>query len=105
MSRQSIESFLVQGENLFLGFTLFIKKSYSLTSGPGSLAKALGITKEFSGISLLSNIVWIEDQNLFIKNKNIIASPRIGVAYAKEDANNPWRFKINNNPWTSPAKL
>lgn len=71
-----------------------IKKDALLTYGPGSLTKALGITTQHNGISLLGSLIWIEDQNVVISPHEIIASPRIGVDYAGEDALLPWRFRI-----------
>jgi DNA-3-methyladenine glycosylase len=51
----------------------------------------------------MDNLIWLEDQNIKINNQDILASPRVGVQYAGKDANNPWRFRIKGNPWTSPA--
>ena len=65
-----------------------------LTGGPGSLATALGITLKDSGVSLLGNRIWLDDQNICINHKDISASARVGVTYAGKDANNPWRFQI-----------
>ena len=76
---------------------------YKLTGGPGSLSKALGITIKDSGISLLGNRIWVDDQNIYINNQEISASARVGVSYAGIDANNPWRFQIENNPWVSSS--
>ena len=78
-------------------------KDYTLTSGPGSLTKALGITINDSGKSLMSNLIWIENKKNINEN-NVISSPRVGIQYAKDDISNPWRYRIKNNPWTSPAK-
>ena len=75
----------------------------SLASGPGALTQALGITVVNSGISLKDNLIWLEDQNIFYSNQNIIASPRVGVQYAGKDAQNFWRFRIENSPYVSPA--
>ena len=61
-----------------------------LTSGPGTVAQALGITTKHSGVSLLGNTIWIEDHGIAIPN--IVTSPRIGVDYAGEDALLPYRF-------------
>jgi DNA-3-methyladenine glycosylase len=80
------------------------KAEYRLTSGPGLVCKALGITKEQNGISLLEDTVWLEDRGVAVPEKQIVASPRVNVAYAKEDAELPWRFRVKNNPWTSKAK-
>jgi DNA-3-methyladenine glycosylase len=66
----------------------------TLTSGPGSLTQALGITTKYNGISLMSKQLWIEDQGFAIPDKEIISGPRIGIEYAKEDALLPWRFTL-----------
>ena len=77
----------------------------TLTSGPGSLSTALGIRKNIHyGTSLLQSEIWLEDMQQEIHSSNIIASPRVGVGYAEEDALRPWRFRIKDNKWTSPAK-
>ena len=46
-----------------------------LTAGPGSLAQALGITLKASGAPLMGNFIWLEDQNIYYKNQDILASP------------------------------
>ena len=79
------------------------KVDQSLTAGPGSLTRALGITVKDSGIFLMDNLIWLEDQNINYTNQDILATPRVGVQYAREDAQNPWRFQIENNPWVSLA--
>ncbi len=79
------------------------KVDQSLTAGPGSLTRALGITVKDSGIFLMDNLIWLEDQNINYTNQDILATPRVGVQYAREDAQNPWRFQIENSPWVSPA--
>ena len=69
-----------------------------LTAGPGTLTQALGITVKNSGVSLMDNIIWVEDQNIHYKNKDILSSPRVGVSYAGKDARNPWRFRVEKVP-------
>ena len=64
----------------------------SLLGGPGSLAKAMGITTKLTGASLLGDQVWIEDQGVNVDNAEITAGPRVGVDYAAEDAVLPYRF-------------
>ena len=66
----------------------------TLTSGPGSVSQSLGIHFSHSGISLLENTIWIEQNNIDIKKDQIIEGPRIGVEYAKEDALLPYRFRL-----------
>lgn len=72
---------------------------YNLTSGPGKVSQALGITMEHNQTSLLGSQIWIEKGHL-IKNA-IECSARIGVAYAEEDALLPWRFSFLKNRWVS----
>lgn len=76
----------------------------TLTSGPGALSQALGITTNMDGISLQSSKIWIADNSITISENEIIASPRVGVGYAKEDALLPYRFRIKENKWCSRAK-
>jgi DNA-3-methyladenine glycosylase len=75
-----------------------------LTGGPGVLTQALGITKEHNGENLSGNNIWIEDRGIVVPDEQIIESPRVNIAYAAEDALLPWRFRIKDNKWTSPAK-
>lgn len=75
----------------------------NLTAGPGLVSQALGLTTKHDGLPLSASPIWLED-HLRVPKKDIIASPRVGVGYAKEHANLPWRFRIKDNPWTSPAK-
>lgn len=74
----------------------------NLTAGPGVLTQALGISVKYSG-GVLSNAlgIWIEQGPLPVKEQDIIAKPRIGVAYAGEDALLPWRFYLKKNKWVS----
>ena len=83
-----------------------VKVNRQLTGGPGVMSKALGITKEWTGTSLVSSEspIWIEDRGIKISDNNIIASPRVGVDYAEECALWNWRFRIADSKFTSPAK-
>ncbi len=80
------------------------KQEYRLTAGPGVMSSALGISTEHYGTDLTGNTIWIEDHKETISPENIIASPRVGIDYAEEDALLPWRFRIAKNPWCSKAK-
>ncbi len=64
----------------------------SLLAGPGSLAKALGITTRLTGTSLTGDRIWIEDHGIGIAPSTVFTGPRIGVDYAGKDAALPWRF-------------
>lgn len=72
-----------------------------ITSGPGKLTKALGISKMFNGKPLEGNEVWLEQSDLRITPGKIKASARIGIDYAGDDALLPWRFTLIGNPWVS----
>ncbi len=74
-----------------------------LTAGPGVMSKALGISKSYTGISLThpDSPIWIEDRQLPVDPENICSGPRIGIDYAEECKDWPWRFWIKNNKWVS----
>lgn len=78
--------------------------TYRLTSGPGALSQALGITTRHYGTDLLGNTIWLEEYRP-VYAKEIVAGPRIGVNYAGPDALLPWRFWISDNPWVSKVRL
>ncbi|WP_324675576.1 DNA-3-methyladenine glycosylase [Hymenobacter sp. GOD-10R] len=80
------------------------KVSSKLTAGPGLVTQALGITTAYYGTSVVGDIIWIEDYDETIPDELIIASPRVGIDYAGDDATLPWRFRLKNSKWTSPAK-
>lgn len=82
------------------------KKDILLGSGPGNVCKAMGIHTKHNGQELYKNEnLWIEDYEEPIANKNIIKSPRVGIAYAKEWATKPWRFYIKNNQSVSKPRI
>lgn len=65
-----------------------------LLAGPGSLARGLGIHTRHSGVSLLDDLIWIEDQGIRVDPGSVTAGPRVGVAYAGSDAHRPYRFRL-----------
>ena len=78
----------------------------AITSGPGSVAKALGISRKINGISLQSDMLWLEDRGLVFPDSDIAAVPRVGVDYAGADALLPYRFFVKGNIYVSkPNKL
>jgi DNA-3-methyladenine glycosylase (3mg) len=72
----------------------------NLTSGPGKLCIAFGIDKSYNGDSLLGERIWIENGGK-ISDSEIMCGSRIGIDYAAEFAEKPWRFWIKNNPFVS----
>jgi DNA-3-methyladenine glycosylase len=78
----------------------------AISSGPGSAAKALGIDRTFNEKELTGEEIWIEDHNIRYTPDQIAAVPRVGVAYAQEDALLPWRFFVTDNKYVSkPNKI
>ncbi len=63
----------------------------NLTSGPGKLCIALGIDRSFNNEDLLGGKVWLEDFKTF-SPEEIASGKRIGIDYAEEFAEKPWRF-------------
>lgn len=78
----------------------------SITSGPGSAAKALGIDRSFNGKDLTGEEIWLEDKGIRYTEDEIVATPRVGIAYAQEHALLPWRFFVKGNKYVSkPNKV
>ncbi len=80
------------------------KPDKNLGSGPGNVAKSLGITKTHTGQTLTGNEIYISDDGLVLKKTQVGQSPRIGVDYAGEDALLPYRFYVKGNPFVSGKK-
>ncbi|MGH7282277.1 MAG: DNA-3-methyladenine glycosylase [Polyangiaceae bacterium] len=59
------------------------------SDGPGRLTRALGITRTHDGLDLTRSEVLILPRE---KKPKIAVSARVGVAYAGEIAEAPWRF-------------
>jgi DNA-3-methyladenine glycosylase len=79
-----------------------VPKERELTNGPGKLCRALGIDLTFDGEDLTtSGRVWLEETGQTYRPKQVATGPRIGVAYAAEDALKPWRFWVEGNVYVS----
>ncbi len=71
----------------------------NLTTGPGKLCQALGITrKEHDGVDLCGNLLWLSPAEHPYPSK---ALKRVGIDYAGADKDNLWRFVIKDNPFVS----
>jgi DNA-3-methyladenine glycosylase len=75
-------------------------KDQNLTSGPGKLCIAFGIDRSFNGEDLLGNKIWVETGEE-IPESEIETGKRIGIDYAEEFAEMPWRFWIKGNRFVS----
>jgi len=73
----------------------------NITRGPGAMTQAMGISRAFNASNLQDNSIWIAETNFNMVQQEIVACPRIGVAYAGEDALLPWRFYLKGNVYVS----
>lgn len=79
------------------------RSDQALLAGPGSLARALGITTRLTGTSLLDGRIWIEDHGLEVDPDQLLVGPRVGINYAGEDAALPYRFRFPPTPGPEPS--
>ena len=75
----------------------------NLTSGPGKLCIAFGIDRSLNGEHLLGDRIWVEEYKNF-KSGEIVSGKRIGIDYAEEFADMPWRFWVKGNPYVSKTQ-
>jgi len=76
------------------------KREYkNLTNGPGKLGKAMRITRELNGEDLLGDRLYITEGHS--EKLEIVTSKRIGIDYAEEAIDFPWRFYIKDNKFVS----
>ena len=73
---------------------------HNLTNGPGKLCIALGIDRRLDAADLLGEKVWLEPGKK-VSRSHIATGPRIGIDYAQEWKDKPWRFWLKGNPFVS----
>lgn len=71
----------------------------NLTNGPGKLCGALLIDKGQNGEDLCGNKLYIEEGDH--EQFSIISAKRVGIDYAEEAKDYPWRFYIEDNKYVS----
>jgi len=76
------------------------KKDQSLTNGPGKWTQALGLTTALDGQSLLTDELFLTKGET-VSDSEILTSKRIGVDYAGECADRPWRFFLKDSDFVS----
>lgn len=72
----------------------------NLTNGPGKLCLAMGIDRQLDRADLLGERVWLEEFEK-VPESRIARGPRIGIDYAQEWIEKPWRFWVKGNPFVS----
>ena len=75
-------------------------KDRNLTSGPGKLCIAMKIDRTLDTEDLLGERVWLEEHETIARSK-IATGPRIGIDYAQEWIEKPWRFWVKGNEYVS----
>jgi len=76
------------------------EKTVNLSNGPGRLCMAMGISREQNKMDLTVHPFFIQDAS-GIPSELIVETTRIGVDYAGEWKNKPWRFYIRGNRFVS----
>jgi DNA-3-methyladenine glycosylase len=79
------------------------ERDTNIASGPGKLCRAMSIDKRLNGEDLRGRTLWIEDSKF--DSVPILTSPRVGVDYAGEYKDKPWRFYLANNPHVSKVRF
>lgn len=72
----------------------------NLASGPGKLCIAFGIDRDLNGADLAGDKIWLEDFRTFFANE-IASGKRIGIDYAEEFVEKPWRFWVKDSQFVS----
>lgn len=72
------------------------------TDGPGRLCRALGITRADNELDLRGGRLYLE-RAAPVRDSDVLSGPRIGVDYAGEWAQKPYRLWIKDNPFVSRA--
>lgn len=91
----------LEGKEIMLHRTDKKKLDESITSGPGRVGKAFGFHTSQCGLSVESDELFIADDGFNINEKDIVASPRIGVDYAGDHAEWHYRFYLQGSKYVS----
>lgn len=75
-------------------------KVNNLTNGPGRLCMAMGITKAQNKLDLTAPPFYVKDSET-VPIEDIVETTRIGVDYASEWKDKPWRFYLRGNRFVS----
>ncbi|HHV78008.1 MAG TPA: DNA-3-methyladenine glycosylase [Firmicutes bacterium] len=96
---------LVRALDPVAGLDLMARRSESrvnrmLCSGPGRLCRAMGIGRQHNGIDLCGKQLFVCEPpaSMFGGSLKIQCTSRIGIDYAGEAKNYPWRFVLQGNP-------
>lgn len=92
---------LVRSIEPVLGEEVMLKRrngKLPLALGPGRLCQAMGIGKQHNGVNLVTGNLYIAalpESHDITREFEILQTPRIGIDYAVEARNYPWRFVLS----------
>ncbi len=93
------------------GVELMTKRRHSangrithLANGPSRLCLAMAITKQQNNADLTVPPFYVRDEGVKISENEIAQSTRIGVDYADDWKQRPWRFFLKDNIFVSRKK-
>lgn len=74
----------------------------TLTNGPGKLCVSLGITMGLYGYNLiLGETIFLADDGFIMGEEEIKKLPRVGIDYAEEFVDVPWRYYLKSSRFVS----
>jgi DNA-3-methyladenine glycosylase len=76
-----------------------------LTSGPARITRAFGIDGALNGVDLCADLIWIEDRGESVRQSQIVATERVGVAYAGVWKNKKLRLYLAGSEFVSRPRL
>ncbi len=100
------EAVLIRALEPISGQELIVKrrgakaKLTNLTNGPGRLCMAMGITRQQNKADITMPPLYVED-TLNVPANEVVEKPRIGIDYADEWKDKPWRLYIKGNSFVS----
>jgi DNA-3-methyladenine glycosylase len=72
--------------------------------GPGLLCRALDIDRSLNGTDLTADALWLEAP-ASVRRPRVARSTRIGVDYAGDWVDKPWRFYDRESPYVSTVSV
>ena len=82
-----------------------VEKVHDLTSGPGKLTMAFGVSKVHNNVDLTKKGTLYISEHSKPHKFDVVTTTRIGIPYAEEYINKPWRFYIKSNKFVSGSGL
>lgn len=91
----------VEGIDIMIKRRKMLTANSELTNGPGKWTCAMGITTKYNGLKLFEpeSSIKIYDTGSVFLSEDIISSSRVGIPYAQDYIDKPWRFRLKGNGW------